>query len=168
MIVVTKLLKKNEKTKYQSAEFNPSQENPHTIDIEELRRTFFESRKYKSAREIIDYLANQYYIYGPERSNFMTWRLDLSRAVNRDSTYFEEYYKNPEFNAYMDADIDAYWYNTVRVLDNIFTDITESTSYEVTERNWINEFLLVIYDSWERAKRENFKNKLANKPEKTW
>ncbi len=148
--------------------YDPNKPVPVMIDQKEVREQFFKSRKYDSARDIIDYLADQYYIYGPARSNFGTWTSSLRAAVSRDAMNFEEYYENPEARAWYDRRKDGAWLCTRRVLDNIFQDITELSTYEVEEREWMDEFYYVIYKSWKRAKKINFKRKISGEEEYNW
>lgn len=150
------------------AEFDPNAPVPVMINASEVREAFFKTRKYTCAKEIIDYLADQYYIYGPERSNFWTWTGALRSAVSRDAMHFEEYYENPEYKRFFDLRKRSPWHQTERVLEQIFADITELSSYEVEEREWMDEFLLVIYRSWKRAKKENFKRKISGEEEYIW
>ena len=120
--------------------YDPNKPVSVMIDQQEVREQFFKSTKYDSARDIIDYLANQYYIYGPERSNFGTWTSALRSAVSRDAMHFEEYYENPVYREFMEVHGRHVWHNTRRVLDEIFKDITELSTYEVEEREWMDEF----------------------------
>jgi len=148
--------------------YDPNAPVPVMIDQKEVREQFFKSRKYDSARDIIDYLADQYYIYGPERSGFGTWTSSLRAAVGRDALHFEEYYENPEARKWYDGRGRTVWHNTNRCLDNIFKDIAELTAYVVEEREWMDEFLFVIYKSWNLAKKRNFKHKLNGQDEYNW
>ena len=148
--------------------YDPNAPVPVMVDQREVREQFFKSRKHKSANDIIDYLADQYYIYGPERSNFGTWSGSLRAAVGRDAMHFEEYYENPAYREFMEVHGRKVWHNTERVLDNIFKDITELSTYEVEEREWMDEFYYVIYKSWKRAKKINFKRKISGEREYIW
>jgi hypothetical protein len=124
---------------------------------------WFAKKEYKTATDVLTYLADQYYIYGEDRSRFMTWTSGLRAAVSRDAMHFEEYYENPQYRNHMDMRTRSPWHQTERVLENIFQDVEEFSSYQIEERNWMDEFLLVIYKSWMRAKKENFKRKLNGK-----
>lgn len=149
-------------------EYDPDAPIPVMINQAEVREHFFKTKKIKSATEILEYLADQYYIYGEDRSRFMTWTSGLRAAVSRDAMHFEEYYENPRYNDFMGSRNRSPWHQTERVLENIFQDVEEFSSYQIDEREWMDEFLFVIYKSWMRAKKENFKHKLNGDTEYVW
>ena len=131
---------------------------------------WFAKKDYKRGQDVIEYLCDQYYIYGPQRSDMMTWTSAIRASVGRDALHFEEYYENEKARRWYDKHNRNVWHNTDRTLSLIFDDISEISCYQLDERNEdvYKEFLQAIYESWKRAKKQNFKNKLNNKDEFVW
>lgn len=132
---------------------------------------WFAKKGYKCAADVLTYLADQYYIYGEQRQWLTSeWRSPLSSAVSRDAMKFEEYYENSEMRDFYERHGRSPWHGTERVLEKIFADVSEYSCYQVDERNEdvYQEFLRAIYESWKRAKKLNFKNKLNDKKEFVW
>jgi len=132
---------------------------------------WFAKKEYKNAVDVLTYLADQYYIYGEHRQWLTSeWTLPLRSAVYRDAMKFEEYYENPEMRDFYERHNRSPWHGTERVLEKIFADVSEYSCYQVDERNdeVYEQFLRAIYESWKRAKKQNFKRKLNGKDEFTW
>lgn len=131
---------------------------------------FFKKKEYNRAQDVIGYLCDQYYIYGPERSNMLTWASALRSAVSRDAMHFEPYYEQPEMREWMDFRSRTPWFQTERVLEKVFDDISEISCYQLDEKNEdvYEQFLQAIYESWKRAKKINFQRALSDKEEFNW
>ena len=130
---------------------------------------FFEEKGYKSAKDVMEYLFNQYYIYDKHRAYLGSWAAPLRSAVSRDAMHFVEYYENPQYRNHMNIRTRSPWHQTNRVLGEIFADISEVCGYMIDERDDLNEeFMQALYESWVRAGKENFKRKLNGKDEFVW
>ena len=131
---------------------------------------WFAKYEYKTALHVLSYLADQYYIYGPDRSNFTAgWTSALRSAVSRDALHFVEYYEDSNARSFYERHSRDPWHGTNRVLEEIFKDVQEISCYRVLEKDELRaEFMQGIYESWNRAKKQDFKNKLNGKEEFNW
>ena len=105
----------------------------------------------RTVPEIIEYFANQYYIYGPDRCHFeAAWTRSLREAVERDynrcePTWFYQYFA------------------TKHVLNQVFDHISEITSYAVEERKMVDIICEMCKNAYELKQKTDFKNALAGK-----
>ena len=131
---------------------------------------WFAKHEYKCGADVLRYLADQYYIYGRDRSHFTGgWTSALRSAVSRDALHFVEYYEDPNARAFYERRSRDPWHGTNRVLEEIFKDAQEISCYRVLEKDELREeFMQAIYESWKRAKKQDFKNKLNDKEEFNW
>lgn len=130
-----------------------SQPGCETITREELGKILLSKKR--TIPEIMEYFADQYYIYGGNRSNFTAaWTNDLRQAITHDYIRTE-----PNPTKYFQ------YFSTKHVLNKVFEHISEITAYRVEERNMLETICEMIKNAYELKEKTNFKNKLAGKEE---
>lgn len=111
--------------------------------------------KKKTIPEIMEYFADQYYIYGEDRSQFTAaWTNDLRMAITHDYIRTE-----PDPTQYFQ------YFSTKHVLNKVFDHISEITAYRVEERKILETVCEMIKNAYELKEKNNFKNKLAGERE---
>ncbi len=128
--------------------------------IPRVELLLIELRKKKTISEFLDHFANQYYIYGENRSHFMCWRETLQYSLERDALHFAEY-NDPNYTKFMKRRGRKLFYHTRRTLKNLFDDVAELSCYIVEEAEQMDVVLNVLKESYDLAQRKIFKAKLA-------
>ena len=136
------------------------------IDIVEL--LILKLRTTKSVPQFLEHFADQYYIFGSDRSNFMCWAAPLRASLERDSLTFEEYHRNPDYKKFCERHNRPIYHFTKRVLNNIFEEITERTSYMVEETERMDEVLDILKDIYFLMQKNKFKAKLNGEETVEW
>lgn len=117
-------------------------------------------RSSKNVFEFVEHFANQYYIYGENRSEFMCWSSALRSSIERDSFHFKQFDNDYDLHQFMIRHGRDQFHFTRRVLSNVFKDISEYTAYAVSESEQIDEVLTVLKDIFYLYEKRVFKNKL--------
>ena len=126
-----------------------------TISHAELGKILLSKKR--TIPEIMEYFANQYYIYGEDRSHFTAaWTNDLRLAIIHDYIRTE-----PDPTQYFR------YFSTKHVLNKVFNHISEITAYQVEERHMIETICEMVKNAFELKEKNNFKNTLAGKHEVT-
>lgn len=129
--------------------------------IPRVELLLIELRKKKTISEFLIHFANQYYIYGTDRSNFMCWRESLQYSLERDALHFAEY-NDPNYIKFIERRGRKLFNQTRRTLKSVFDDVAELSCYVVEEAEQMDVVLNVLKESYELAQRNVFKAKLAD------
>lgn len=122
-----------------------------TISHTELNKILLSEKR--TIPEIMEYFANQYYIYGEDRSQFTAaWTHDLRLAITHDYIKTE-----PNPTQYFQ------YFSTKHVLNKVFNHISEITAYRVEEREIMDTICKMVEGAYELKEKNDFKNTLAGK-----
>lgn len=114
----------------------------------------------KTVPEFLEHFANQYYIYGKDRSHLLCWAPQVRSAVERDALHFTQCDSDIEYARFMERRGREQFHFTRRVVANMFKDVSEYSAYVVEEEEDMSAVLNVLKDIYYRGKRNEFKIKL--------
>ena len=133
-----------------------------TISHEELGA--IKLSKAKTIPQIVEYFANQYYIYGQNRSHLEAhYYSELRAAITSDAFYFDkpELEETPLLRGFNEEPRQGRYWSTKQVLNEMFDELQELSCYKVTERAIIVQVCDVVRGAYEAKERKNFKLTLA-------
>jgi len=118
----------------------------------------------KSIEYVLDALCNYYYIYGENRSRFMSgWVSEIRTAVYVDSVNFDKA-DTPihMFDGLHDKEISGTYFFMRQALNEMCRDIEEMGEFPITDEKYLTDQCCKYFEAaWKFKERENFKRKLA-------
>jgi hypothetical protein len=117
----------------------------------------------RSIEYVLDALCNYYFIYGEDRSKFMSgWVSEIRIATSFDSYYFDKPAPEQVFRGFNYKPINGRHFFIREALKDMCEDIREWGDSPIHDEKYLtNQCCKYFEAAWKYKERENFKRKLA-------
>lgn len=117
----------------------------------------------KSIEYVLDAVCNNYYIYGEDRSRFMSgWVSEIRTATSFDSRYFDKAPPEHVFRGFNQVPLNGRHFYIKRALKEMCDDIREWGEFPITDEQYFTSQCCKYFEAaWRYKEIENFKRKLA-------